>query len=89
VVVLVPIAVGPPAVLVFIPPAMLLAPASFSRRTKFAAFVIGLPAVAPMLLDGLVEFMIGMSHAALATVDVFCLKFGHCGERQSRRQDGC
>jgi hypothetical protein len=81
---LVPIVFRPPAVFVLIPPAVLLAPATFSRRVQFTTFVIGLPAVASMALDGLVEIMLGMSHPALAAVDVFRVKAG-----SGSKEKGC
>ena len=68
-VVLVPVAFGAPAVLVFIPPAMLLAPATLARCVQFATLVVGLPAVASMSLDGLVECMLGVNDSALAAVE--------------------
>jgi hypothetical protein len=82
---LVPISFGPPAVFVLIPPAVLLAPATFSHRVQFATFMIGLAAVASMALDGLVEIMLGMSHPALAAVDVFRVKSGS----GSKEKDCC
>jgi hypothetical protein len=41
-----------------------------------------------MFLDGLVEFMIGMSDPALTSVVVFCVQSRHCGESQYHRQYG-
>lgn len=87
VVVLVPIAVGAPAVLVFIPPAMLLTPATLSGFMQFATLVICLFAVASMFLDGLVEFMLGVSDATLAAVDVLSMKARQCGEEKDCCQD--
>jgi hypothetical protein len=87
VVVLVPIAVGVPAVFVFIPPAMPLAPATLSRRAQFTTLVICLFAVASMFLDGLVKFMLGVNDSALTTVDVFRVKSWHCAEQQNYSQD--
>ncbi len=86
-VVLVPIAVGTPAVLVFIPPAMLLTPATLSGFMQFATLVICLFAVASMFLDGLVEFMLGVSDATLAAVDVLSMKTRQCGEEKDCCQD--
>ncbi len=83
VVVLVPIVFGAPAVLVFVPPAMLLAPATLASFVQFATLVIGLPAMATMFLDGLVEFMVGMSDSTLTAVDVFRVKPWHSGEKHS------
>jgi hypothetical protein len=87
VVVFVPIAVGAPAVLVFIPPAMLLTPATLSGFMQFPTLVICLFAVASMFLDGLVEFMLGVSDATLAAVDVLSMKARHCGEEKDCCQD--
>ena len=87
VVVLVPIVLGAPAVLVFIPPAMLLAPATLASFVQFATLVIGLPAVAAMFLDGLVEFMVGVSDSTLTAVDVFPVQPWCSGKRQSCGQD--
>jgi zinc transporter ZupT len=80
VVVLVPIALGAPAVLVFVPPAMLFTPATLASGMQFATLVICLAAVGPMSLDGVVEFMLGVSDSALATVDVLGMKPRRRGE---------
>jgi hypothetical protein len=52
--------IGVPALLVFIPPAVMFAPAAFAGFVQFAALVIGLATVAAVALDGFVEFMFGM-----------------------------
>jgi len=87
VVVLVPIVFGAPAVLVFVPPAMLLPPATLSGFVQFTTLVIGLPAMATVSLDGLVEFMLGVSYSTLTAVDVFCVKPWHSGEKHGCHQD--
>jgi zinc transporter ZupT len=69
VIVFIPVAVGVPAVFVFVPPAVLFAPAAFAGCVQFVAFVIGLTAVASMALDGAMEFMFLVGDAALAAVD--------------------
>jgi hypothetical protein len=79
VIVFVPITLGVPAVLVFVPPAMLFAPAALARRVQFATLVIGLAAVASVMLDGFVEFVLFMGDAALAAVHVLGM--------QSRRRE--
>ena len=84
---LVPIAVGVPAVVVFIPPAMLLAPAALSRIVQFTPLLICLLAVASMFLDCLVEFMLGVSDPALTPVDVFGVKSWRCAEEKDGAQD--
>jgi len=37
-----------------------------------------------MFLDGLVEFMVGVSDSTLTTVDIFRVKPWHNSEKQSR-----
>ena len=88
VVVLVPIAIGVPAVVVFIPPAMLLTPATLARVVQFTTLVICLSAVASMALDGLVEFMLCVDDSTLTAVDVFGVKSRHSAEKQGCGQDG-
>ena len=84
---LVPVVFGAPAVLVFIPPAMLLAPATLARFVKFTALVLCLAAVTSMFLDGLVEFMVGARDPALTPVDVFGVKSRRCAEEKHCGQD--
>ena len=67
-IVIIPIAIGVPAMTVFIPPAMVGIPAAFSLRTQFVAPVIGLSAVGAMMLDGFVQFVIVIGGDALAIV---------------------
>jgi hypothetical protein len=81
VIVLVPITVFVPAVLVFIPPLMPLAPATLPRLVQFTTFVICLFAVASVFLDCFVEFMLGVSDSALTAVLVFGLKPGRGGAK--------
>jgi hypothetical protein len=82
VVVLVPIAVGVPAVVVFVPPAMLLPPATLARFVQDMTLVIGLPAVMSVSVNGMVEFVFGVSDSTLAAVDVFGVEFWHRAEEQ-------
>ena len=84
---LVPVVLGAPAAVVFVPPAMLLAPATLASFVQFATLVIGLPAVAAMFLDGLVEFVVGVSDSTLTAVDVFGVKPWPDGKKQRRDQD--
>lgn len=68
----IPVALIMPAAFVLIPPAMILAPALFSSFVQFAAFVIGLLAVAAVTLDRFMQFVLGMLNASLASlIDVF------------------
>jgi hypothetical protein len=87
VIVLVPIVFGAPPVLVFIPPAMLLAPAALARFVQFTTFVIRLTAMASMVLDGLVQVVLGVRNSPLAAINVFGMKSRHCSEEQTCCQD--
>jgi hypothetical protein len=86
VVVFVPVVLGAPAVLVLIPPAMLLAPAALAGFVQFPTLVVGLPAVASVFLDSFVEFMLGVSHSTLTAVDVFRMHSRYSGKKQGCRQ---
>jgi hypothetical protein len=61
---------------------MFLTPATLSRCVQFATLVIGLPAVPSVPLDGLVEFVLGMSNSPLAPVNVFCVNAWRSGNQQ-------
>ena len=82
VVVLVPVAIRVPTVFVFVPPPVILAPATLACFTQFMALVLCLLAVPSMSLDGLVKFMIGVSDAPLAALIVFGMKSWNGGEKQ-------
>jgi hypothetical protein len=88
VVVLVPVALGVPAVLVFVPPLVTFPPAPLPRLAQFSTLMLGLLAITSMPLDGLVELMIRVGNPALTPVLVFCMKSGPCSEKQSHGQDG-
>jgi hypothetical protein len=64
-IVFVPIMFFMPAMLVFIPPAMMLTPTPFASFVQFPSFMLRLPAVTPMALNGLMQFMFGMHNAPL------------------------
>ena len=85
-IVLVPIALGAPAVLVFVPPLMALTPATLPRRVQFTAFMVSLGAVPSMFLNCFVKIMLSASDPALAAVVGFGVKRGDCCEKQSSRQ---
>ena len=80
VIVLIPITFLAPAVLVFIPPLVPLAPATLPRRVQFTTLVICLSAIAPVFFDCFVEFMLRADDPALASVDIFRVKTRQCGE---------
>jgi pilus assembly protein TadC len=68
VVVLIPIAFFVPAVFVFIPPFLVLAPAALACVVQFAALVIGPPTVAPVSSDGLMKFVFVVNDPTLAVL---------------------
>ena len=84
VVVLVPVAICVPAVVVFIPPPMLLTPATLPRTVQFTTLVVRLAAVASVFLDCLMQFMVGVGDSALTSVSVFCVKARHRTAKQKR-----
>jgi hypothetical protein len=59
---------------------MLLTPATLAYFVQFPTLVLGLPALASMPLNGLVEFVLSVSDSPLAAVDVFCVNPWYCGE---------
>jgi hypothetical protein len=87
VVVVVPVAIGMPTMLVFIPPTMSAAPAIFARFVQFAPSLIRLFAFAPMTLDRFMKMMIRPADAALAIV-VIGAQTRSAGEEQESRQRG-
>src|SRR5216684_9226792 len=84
-VMVVPIVVGVPTMLVFIPPAMGAVPAIFARFVQFVPSLIGLFAFAPVMLDGFMKTMIGPGDAPLASV-VIGAQTRRAGEEQEARQ---
>ena len=74
VIVVIPIAIGMPAVAVFVPPTMPLIPAVFPRFMQVVARVIGLPAVPAVMLYGFVESVIRLGDTPLAGI----VTFGRC-----------
>jgi hypothetical protein len=67
-IVIIPIVIRAPAVRVFVPPAMIVLPAVAARFGEFLAPVLCLGAVWAVMLDGLMEFVIGIDSALLTVV---------------------
>jgi hypothetical protein len=88
VVVLVPVALGMPAVFVFVPPPVIFTPAVLARFVELCALAFGLNAVASMPFNSLVKFMIGVRDPALAAPVVFGVKWRDSGEKQGCCQYG-
>jgi len=92
VIVVIPIAIGMPAMAVFVPPAMSLVPAAFPRLVQFVPRMVRLPAVPAVVLYGFVEFMVRLGDAPLATAVVIREGTGRSGEghhadKRRRSQD--
>jgi hypothetical protein len=68
VIVVIPVALGAPTMLVFIPPTMIVAPAVVARLAQFATRMVRLLALAPMALDRFMEMMIRLRDSLLAAV---------------------
>ena len=66
VIVIVPVAIGAPAVAIFIPPAMAVLPTPGACFRQFMAVLRGLRAVPAMVLGGFMKFVIHASDAPLA-----------------------
>jgi hypothetical protein len=82
VIVVIPIAIRPPAVTVLIPPAMTVFPAPGARFGKLMAILRGLRAVPTMMLGGFMEFVISVGDALLAVV-IRAQRSGACEEECS------
>jgi len=86
VIVVIPIAIGMPAVAVFVPPAMAFVPAAFPRFAQFMPRVIRLPAGPAVMIDGLVQPMICLGDAALALVIAISIHARGSGKGQQSKQ---
>jgi hypothetical protein len=64
---LVPITIRVPAVIMFIPTPMPLSPATLSCVVQFTTLKICLTAIVSVFLNCLMEFMLGVSDAALTS----------------------
>jgi hypothetical protein len=68
VVVIVPVALGTPAVAFHVPPTMAVFPAVFAGFTEFGTTVRGLLTFVSMVLDGFVQFVVGPNQSLLAII---------------------
>jgi len=68
VIVIIPVALGAPTVPVFIPPTMVSGVAILAGFVELTASVIGLTALASMMLNGFMETMVGPGNALLTIV---------------------
>jgi len=85
VVAIVPIALVVPPVFVLIPPAVMFAPAALASFVQIVTPAVGLMTIRAMMLDGFVQFMVGMGDARLALL----LGLGlYRGRRTQQHQSG-
>jgi len=77
VVVIVPVAIAAPTMAIFIPPTVAITPATLPGLVQFMTPVVCLAAVPAVMLNGLVEFVVGSIDAPLAII------IGH-GARSAR-----
>jgi hypothetical protein len=84
--VVVPVALGVPAVLALVPPLVTFPPATLARFVQFMTLVIRLPAVASMSFDCLMEFVFRVRNPALAVVVGFCMKSWGRAKKQNHGQ---
>jgi hypothetical protein len=82
VIVVIPIAIGVPAVSIFVPPTMPLLPAALARFVQFVARMVGLPAVPAVVLNGFVQSVVGSGDTPLASI----VAFGGCSGRSRECQ---
>jgi hypothetical protein len=82
VIVVIPIAIGVPAVAVFVPPTMALIPAALAGLVQIVPSVVSLPAVPAMVLYGFVQSVVRLGDTPLARIVALggCLR--HCRECQ-------
>lgn len=88
VVVIIPVAVGMPAMVVFVPPALIGGPAAFTLRLQLVAPMVGLVALSPVMLDSFVQLVIDFGDSHLAII-VGVHGQRDCGEGEQSRQGDC
>ena len=80
VIAVIPVALGVPAVFVLVPPAVMLTPAAFADFMQLAALMIGLSAIAAVVLNGFVQIVLRMLDAAMALFFTFGVRARHSGQ---------
>jgi hypothetical protein len=82
VVVIIPIAIGMPAVAVFVPPTMPLVPAVLAGLMQFMPCAICLSTIPTVMLHGFVQSVVRLGDTALATMAVIRKRTRRSGEGQ-------
>jgi hypothetical protein len=85
VIVVIPVTLGAPTMLVFIPPAMVAGVAILAGFVQFVASLVSLAAVAAMVFNGFMKTMIRLGDAPLATIFIGA-QTRSAGEEQETRQ---
>lgn len=67
-IVVVPIPLGPPAMAIFIPPAVIRPPAPLALFAQFVTRIVGLRALVSIVFDGFVQPVVGPRNPALTIV---------------------
>jgi predicted membrane protein len=86
---IVPITFGMPALIMFVPPSVVLIPTVFSSLVQLSPLVVGLAAVAAVFFDRLMQLVFRMLNAATAAFIVIGMKAWHGRESEGREQRGC
>lgn len=82
---IVPVPLGAPAMLVFVPPAMPVRPAVLSRLVQLMTSMLGLLALVSMVFNGLMQTVIGAGNPVLAII--VRSQAGSASEKQETRHD--
>jgi hypothetical protein len=88
VVVIIPVAVGMPPMLMFVPPAMVAVPAPLSCFVQLLAPAFGLPARGSMMFDRFMQPVIGTRHSPLAIIVIGAQLGCPCEKQASRQSNG-
>jgi hypothetical protein len=86
-IVIVPIAIGVPAMIVFVPPAMIYGIAVLALLVQLVPPVVGFAAVRAVMLDGLVELVVNFHKTLLAIVGPHDWSSGGEGEESYEHGD--
>jgi hypothetical protein len=84
VITIIPIALIVPAVLIFVPPAIVRLPAMFALFVQFVARLGRLPALITVMLNGLMQPVVGMSNPPLTII--IGVQPGNSGQRHKSGQ---
>jgi len=78
VVVVLPVAIGPPPIAIGVPPPVISIPTLLACFLQFPTRVFSLPAFIAPVLNGLVQIVICAGHPLLTTICIGLLRCGEC-----------